>query len=68
MLLKDRSNLKSLANELGNAEAPHPALDLFQAYNGFVRDEECRRRHMKNPLWTEPAVLDMYVTLAFRKD
>jgi len=29
MLLKDRSNLKSLANELGNAETPHPALDLF---------------------------------------
>lgn len=51
MLPKDRSNLKCLANELGNAEAPHPALDLFQSDNGFICDEERRWCHTTNPLW-----------------
>lgn len=60
MLLKDRSNLKSLANELGNAETPHPALDLFQSYNGVVCDEECRWYHMTNPLWIK-YVLNGYI-------
>lgn len=35
MLLKDRTHLKGLANELGNAETPHPAPALFQSDNGW---------------------------------
>lgn len=50
MLLKDRSNLKTLANELGYAETPHPVLDLFQSNNGVVCGEEHRWCHMTNPV------------------
>lgn len=65
--LKDRSHLKGLANEVGNAEPPHPAPALFQAYNGLGCDEECRWCHMSSPVWIQPALNGYSCDLGFQE-